>query len=53
MTTELPGSQDDLSNPETLYGPSTSEGNCPLSELFDLVLGQSARLKVWYHYVNN
>ena len=45
MTTEIPGSLADLSIPEALYGPLTSEKKFPPSELKDLVLGQSPLLE--------
>ena len=53
MTTDLTGCltgcphwlPDDLSIPEALYGPSSTESNHPPSDLIDLVLGQSPPLE--------
>ena len=40
MTTELPGCLNDLSIPEALYDPSSTEDDYPPSDLGDLMLGQ-------------
>ena len=45
MTTDPSGCLDDLSIPEVLYDPSSSEGNFPPNDLIDLNLGQSPPLE--------
>ena len=53
MTTTPSGCLDDLSVPEVLYGPWSSEGTYLPSDLIDLVLGQGPSLETVCRLVNN